>query len=118
MEDTLARLMTGSSTTTEHKVLCKDMPAEAWEINYRVMTLPTDYIAVLVGRFCLPVKRETGQLYEPYEIAEALHIGVWTYRHRLTAAKRRYRSLIFGATLDELQSESKVAKMTCVLSTT
>lgn len=94
---TLDQLLSGRSDFGGHRVLCLDMPRKAWEINYRVMSLPTDYKAVLMARFCLPVKSDTGQPYEPLELADFLGISVSTYRHRLMQAKRSYKRLIFGA---------------------
>ena len=88
--------------------MCKDMPPTAWEVNFRVFELPTDYIAVLLARFCLPVKAETGHPYEAAELAEILGIAVSTYRFRLTQAKRYYRRLLFGAEVIELYPQCAV----------
>src|SRR3990167_10486388 len=57
-ESTLAHLMTGVSDFVGHRILCLDMPPRAWEIDFCVMALPTDYAAALMGRYCLPTKRD------------------------------------------------------------
>jgi hypothetical protein len=103
-ESTLRELLSGRTDDTGHRILCLDMTPKAWQINARVMTLPTDYIAALIGRFCLPI-RSDGHPYEASQIAEALGVGIWTYKHRLTAAKKLYREKIFGPTLRELSQK-------------
>lgn len=85
-----------------HRVLVLDMTPRAWEINARVFSLPTDYVAVLVGRFCLPVHLDgpkAGQPYEASEIASALRIDVRVYWDRLRDAKDSYRRILFGSPL-------------------
>jgi hypothetical protein len=107
-ENTLAQLLSGRSDFGGHRILCLDMPIKAWEINFRVMELPTDYIAVLTARYCLPVKAENGQPYEAHELAHVLGIAVTTYKYRLTQAKRYYRRLMFGAEVVELYPQVAV----------
>ena len=107
-ENTLAQILSGRSDFGGHKILCLDMPQRAWEINYRVMELPTDYIMVLVARYCLPVKSQSGQLYEAPELAELLGVSVSTYKFRLTQAKKYYRRLLFGAEVVELYPQAVV----------
>ena len=106
--NTLDQLMSGRGDCGGHRVLCLDMPPEAWRINARVMELPTDYIAVLLARFCLPVKAHNGQPYDAHELAVILGVSVTTYKFRLTQAKRYYRRLLFGAEVVELYPQAAV----------
>ena len=102
--NTLAQLLSGRSDRVGHRILVLEMPPDAWRINAAVMRLPTDYIAALVSRYCLPVVPETGRPYEPAFLAGLLGIDLGTYRDRLVRAKIAYGSLIF--TSAELHSFS------------
>ncbi len=93
--NTLAQIMSGRSDNPGHRILCLDMPASVWPINAAVMRLPTDYVAVLVSRYCLPVEPNTGRPYEAHYLADLLGIGAQTYRDRLSRAREAYSRLIF-----------------------
>ena len=95
-ESAIAHIMTGSSPFPGHKVLVLDMTPRAWQINARVMLLPRSLVEVVVGRFCLPVKADTGALYTANEIADVLGIHLRTYFDRLRVARDRYRRSVFG----------------------
>ena len=102
-ENTIAHILSGQSGVVGHRVLVLDMTPRAWQINGRVMQQPTDNIAVLIGRFCLPVKADTGQPYEAREIADVLRIDLRTYWERLRRARDAYRSSLFGPALAALE---------------
>lgn len=105
-ENTIAHILSGQSGISGHRVLVLDMTARAWQINARVFTQPTDQVAVLIARFCLPVKldgSQAGQPYEAGEIAEVLKIDRRTYWERLRLARLDYRRSIFGVPLNELE---------------
>lgn len=95
-ENTLAQLLSGRTNRPGHRVLVLEMPPDAWRINAAVMRLPTDYVAVLVSRYCLPVESSTGRPYEPVFLAGLLGIDVQTYRERLAKAREAYGRLIFS----------------------
>lgn len=94
-ESTIAQLLSGRSDRAGHKILVLEMPADAWQINATIMRLPTDYIAVLVSRYCLPVEPTSGRLYEQAYLAGLLGIDLPTYRARLSLARDAYAGLIF-----------------------
>lgn len=94
--NTLAQIMSGRTENPGHRVLCLDMPKRAWEVNSVVMRLPTDYIAVLIARYCLPVDPATGRPYEIPYLAGLLEISIPTYRQRLYYARTAYRIRVFG----------------------
>lgn len=101
---TIKELLSGKTEKPGHRVLCKDMPARAWQINAVVMRMPTDLIAALIGRYCLPMK-DNGQPFESREIAETLGVPVRTFYFRLGLARRLYRRSLFGAELTVLTTE-------------
>ena len=103
--NTIDQIMSGRGGKVGHKVLCLDMPQRAWEINRRVFELPTDYISVLIARYCLPVKLHNGQPYESWELAELLDVELRTYQYRLTQARKCYKRLLFGAEIIALQPQ-------------
>lgn len=94
-ESTLTQLLSGRGGTVGHKILVLEMPPEAWRVNAIVMKLATDYIAVLVSRYCLPVVRETGRPYDQAFLAGLLGVDLLTYRARLSKARDAYAGLIF-----------------------
>ena len=94
--NTLAQLLSGRTNRPGHRILVLEMPPEAWRINASVMRLPTDYIAVLVSRYCLPVEPTTGRPYDAPYLAGLLGIDAQTYRNRLAKAREAYGRLIFG----------------------
>jgi hypothetical protein len=98
-ENTIANIMSGAGSIPGHKVLVVDMTPRAWQINARVFRLPTDYVSVLVGRYCLPVKHKDGQPYSAEEVAEVLKIGMRIYWGRLSSARSAYRRTIFAETV-------------------
>jgi len=89
-------MLAGRGGQSGHRVLVKDMPPRAWEINFRVMRLPSELVAVLIGRFCLPVRAD-GLPFSEQEVSVALGLSVRTYYRRLQVAKARYKSIIFGS---------------------
>lgn len=94
-DSTLTQLLSGRGGAVGHKILVLEMPPEAWRINAIVMKLPTDYIAALVSRYCLPVVPETGRPYEQAFLAGLLGVDLPTYRERLAKARNAYAGLIF-----------------------
>ena len=97
--NTLAQLLSGRTDNPGHRILCLDMPARAGLINSVVMRLPTDYVAVLTARYCLPVEPSTGRPYEVSFLSELLGISTSVYRFRLHRAKVAYRQKIFSPTI-------------------
>lgn len=89
--NTLAQIMSGRADRPGHRILVLEMPAEVWRINAAVMKLPTDYVAVLVSRYCLPVQAETGEPYAVDFLASLLGISPGRYATRLDAARRAYQ---------------------------
>lgn len=99
-ESTIKKLLSGRGTAgSRHRVLCKDMPARAWEINGRVMCLPGALRLALFARYCLPVKGN-GHPYNEHELATILNVSVRMYRALLVCAKARYKAMIFGQPLN------------------
>ena len=91
---TIKEIMAGSVPRPGHRILVKDMTPRAWDINGRIMQLPSEQIEALIGRYCLPVKAN-GTRYEADEIATAIGVSVRTYHRRLTDARVQYRRILF-----------------------
>lgn len=100
-ESTIRELLSGRTELSGHRILCLDMPPRAWEINFRVFSLPGDLVSALIGRYCLPV-RPDGLPYRADQVAKSLHVPVRIYRWWLTEARRRYRAMLFGASLSDI----------------
>lgn len=94
--NTLDQIMSGRSDNPGHRVLVLDMPERAWAVNRIVMSLPRDYIQILIARYCLPVEPTTGRPYDIAFLADLLGISVPLYRKRLYFAKAAYRIRVFG----------------------
>ncbi len=88
--------MSGRGSKVGHKVLCKDPPAKFWEFNRNVLRLKRDFYEVLVARYAVPCKPDTGEPYRATELASFLHIHPELYLNRLAKARAGYRSLIFA----------------------
>jgi hypothetical protein len=94
-----------------HRVLCKDMPVRAWEIDVRVRQLPGPFRAAIFVRYCLPVKGD-GHPYSESELAKILGISQRMYRALLVCAKNRYKTMLFGPPLN-LMSVSCSVRSSC-----
>jgi hypothetical protein len=92
---TIKELMAGDSGRPGHKILVRDMPPRAWQINAMLMRLPDHLIEVLVGRYCLPCK-PNGNPYESDEIAEFIGVTRRTYFRHLNKARSLYKTMIFA----------------------
>ncbi len=74
----------------------KDIPADAWRINARVMQLRGELRGVLVARYALPVDYETGQPIRAEVLAPALHMTVRTYFRRLGDARDKFARMVLA----------------------
>jgi hypothetical protein len=74
----------------------KDIPADAWRINARVMKLRGELRKVLVARYCVPVDYETGRPYTHDVLAEHLGMTARTYGRRLMEARDKFARLVLA----------------------
>jgi hypothetical protein len=81
-----------------------DIPGEAWRLNALVMRLPGYLRGVLIGRYCLPVDYNTGQMIEPRIIAGALGLHVRTYYRRLDDARTRFLEISAASVVVSFES--------------
>jgi hypothetical protein len=93
--NTLAQIMSGRGSKVGHKILCLDPPPKFWEFNRNVLQLKRELYEVLVARYAIPCKYETGEPYRATELAAFLGIPISTYVDRLNKARIAYRGLIF-----------------------
>lgn len=93
--NTIAQIMSGRGSKVGHKILCLDPPPRFWEFNRNVLRLNRELYEVLVARYALPCKYDTGEPYRAVELAAFLGIPLSTYVNRLDAARASYRRLIF-----------------------
>lgn len=94
---TLAQLLSGRGSRIGHRILCKDPPASSkfWEYNRTVLKLRRELYEVLVARYAVPCRYDTGQPYRAVELAEFLGLPLHVYVDRLAEARAAYRRLIF-----------------------
>lgn len=113
-ENTLANLLSGRSDLNPFGdgfgVNVRDMPADAWRINARVMRLRSELRCVLVARFCAPMHYETGQPFTREELATALGMTPWVYDRRLREAREKFARLL----LEEINTKHAKTGLTPV----
>jgi len=74
----------------------KDMPAEAWRINARVLRLRWELRKVLIARYCVPVDYETGHPLTHAVLALKLGMTPRTYSRRLTEARDKFARFVLA----------------------
>ena len=93
--NTIAQIMSGRGSKVGHKILCRDPPEKFWEFNRNVLRLKREFYEVLVARYAVPCRYDTGEPYRATELAAFLGICPEIYLDRLNKARAAYRSLIF-----------------------
>ena len=74
----------------------RDMAADAWRINARVMLLRRELREVLIARYCVPINYGTGNPFTHDVLAEALGLSSRTYSRRLTEARDKFARLVLA----------------------
>jgi hypothetical protein len=106
-ESTIRELLSGRTEISGHRILCKEMPDRAWEIDVRVRQIPLPFRAALFVRYCLQMKENADKSMRPYnehELARFLDVSVRMYRALLVSAKNRYKTMLFGPPLNLLKA--------------
>jgi hypothetical protein len=93
--NTIAQILSGRGSRVGHKILCRDPPARFWEYNRNVLRLKRELYEVLVARYAVPCRYDTGEPYRATELAGFLGVTPEVYLDRLGKARAGYRRLIF-----------------------
>lgn len=98
-----AQILCGRGSKIGHKVLCIDPQDDKfWEFNRNILKLNREFYEVLVARYAVPCRHDTGEPYRATDLARFLGLSISTYVERLNAARAGYRSIVFPAQIMRL----------------